>query len=135
MTTNKNHQSNGSEPNGVWRRWRQKVYVANTPSHGRGVFAKRSISPGEVVLVFTGRKLRRADLYDEEIYLHSLQIGLDEYLSPSGGEDDYINHSCDPNTMMQGKRRLVALRRISASEQITVDYSSFTDHEGFEMEC
>ena len=119
-----------------WRRWRRKVYVTMTAHNGQGVFARRQISPGEVVLMFTGRRLSLAEVKrDEERYVHSLQIGPDAYLSPSGGEDDYINHSCDPNTMMQGNRRLVALQAIAPGEEITVDYSSFTDHEGFEMDC
>lgn len=127
-----------SPANGLaaWRRWRRKVYVAMTSHNGQGVFARRQISPGEVVLAFTGKRLRLSEAQrDEDTYIHSLQIGPDACLSPSGGEDDYVNHSCDPNTMLQGSRRLVALRAIAPGEEITVDYSSFTDHEGFEMDC
>jgi len=114
-----------------WRRWRRKVYVTMTAHNGQGVFARRQISPGEVVLMFTGRRLSLAEVKrDEERYVHSLQIGPDAYLSPSGGEDDYINHSCDPNCEAvdeDGRIFIEAIRTIAAGEELGYDYGITLD--------
>lgn len=125
-----------SPPRGkLWRRWRRKVYVGPTASNGWGVFAHQAVKPGEVVLVFSGPRLRRTDLLTHYAYAHSLQIGTDDFLGPSGGEDDFVNHACEPNTTLCGRRSLVALHHIEAGEEITVDYATLTHDPGWCMAC
>jgi SET domain-containing protein len=50
---------------------------------------------------------------------------------------NYINHSCEPNAGYDGVDAIVALRRISAGEEICMDYGTFSfsfDHE-FKCTC
>lgn len=50
---------------------------------------------------------------------------------------NFINHSCEPNTGYDGADAIVALRRISAGEEICMDYGTFSfsfDHE-FTCRC
>jgi len=50
---------------------------------------------------------------------------------------NFINHSCEPNAGYDGAGAIVALRRISAGEEIRMDYGTFTfsfDHE-FSCTC
>ena len=45
---------------------------------------------------------------------------------------NFINHSCEPNAGYDGGDAIVALRRISAGEEIRMDYGTFSfsfDHE------
>ena len=46
----------------------------------------------------------------------------------------FINHSCDPNVGFAGNVVLVAMRDISADEELTTDYAMF-DSSDEEMEC
>jgi uncharacterized protein len=46
----------------------------------------------------------------------------------------FINHSCEPNVGFAGNIVLVAMRDISAGEELTTDYALFDDYDG-EMEC
>lgn len=61
-----------------------------------------------------------------------LQISNKYFIGPSGGIDDQINHSCDPNCYLHivGKRAILySLYYIRAGVQLTFDYSlSSTDN-------
>lgn len=112
-----------------------KVAARKSPQHGTGVFAETAIAAGELILVFTGPLLTRVQLDPHDYHL---QIGDDLYLGPSGAADDYVNHSCDPNSGFIDGLRLVALRAIAAGEEITWDYSTAIDEEdftGFTCQC
>lgn len=97
---------------------------------GTGVFALRLIKPGRRLLEFTGPFLDRAAL--DKALEHAtvdsyLQVSADRYLGPSGGMDDFINHSCNPNCGLQfidARILLVSIRTIRRGEEITFDYAS-----------
>ena len=115
------------------------MFAMDQTLHGRAVFADRNISKGETVLVFKGELLHNADIvpgsYEEE---HSIQIGPDLYLGPSGELDDFVNHSCNPNAglkMIEGKLVLVALKKIKKRDEICFDYSTSMEEDRWEMEC
>lgn len=106
---------------------------------GRGVFAARSIPAGELIVRFTGPFLRYADTTPQT---YALQVGPDLYIGASGGFDDFINHSCDPNAGMhirgEGKDvtvHLHAVRDIVEAEEICFDYSTTMAEDDFEMPC
>lgn len=106
----------------------------------QGVFSKIPIRPQEIILEFTGKILKSEELppissSSEDRYL---QIDRDTYMGPSGSFDDYINHSCDPNTGLifrSGHIFLVALRDIPSGEEITWDYSTTMDEDDWEIPC
>lgn len=109
-------------------------------SNGRGVFAGERIFAGEEILKFSGDLIRRRDLpeihsQDEDYYL---QVGDNWFLGPSGEIDDYINHSCDPNTgvVIEGKTsKLVAIQDIGRGEEIRFDYSTTMYKPVLVMKC
>jgi SET domain-containing protein len=102
---------------------------------GRGVFAGRPIRAGEAFLRFTGPLLRYEQTTPQTL---ALQIGPDLYLGGSGGFDDCVNHSCEPNAGLKiagTDVTLIALRDIPAGEEISFDYSTTMDEDDFEMTC
>lgn len=114
--------------------------------YGKGVFAGRKFSRGEVIIEFTGDWFTYEEQYEpclvEDMYL---QVGENLFIGPSGGLDDFINHSCDPNAAIiigrQAGRQagrtilLVAIRDISADEEIAYDYSLLMIDDDWEMAC
>jgi hypothetical protein len=46
-----------------------------------------------------------------------------------------MNHSCEPNSVIMGRTRIVALRRIEVGEEVTFDYSTNVGWDGFSMRC
>lgn len=105
-----------------------KVVLESSDSHGKGVFACAAIVQGECIMTFAGALLSR-DQVDFDDY--HLQVGEDLYLGPSRGLDDYVNHSCEPNSGFRNGLDLVALRDILPSEEITWDYSTAIDESDF----
>lgn len=112
-----------------------KIEIRGSAQHGRGVFALCAIGPGEKILAFTGPVLSRAQLDPHDYHL---QIADEFYLGASGHADDYVNHSCAPNSAFVAGLELEALRAIAAGEEITWDYSTAideTDFPGFDCGC
>ena len=108
--------------------------------HGKGVFAKGKIDAGELILQFKGPllhadKLPRPYSAEKDYYL---QIGPEIFLGPSHDLDDYVNHSCDPNSgviIYSGVICLIAIIPISPGREITFDYSTTMDNFWWEMSC
>ena len=75
---------------------------------------------------------------------HYIQIGPNVYMGPSGKADDFVNHSCDPNSGLifeNNRIQLKAIRTLQAGEEINYDYSTTMDEAGiqdfgdWEMDC
>jgi hypothetical protein len=104
-------------------------------THGRGVFTEECIAATTRIIRFTGPLLRHAQTTPHTL---ALQIGPDLYMGASGGLDDFINHSCEPNagfTIEGTIADLYAIRDIAAGEEILFDYSTTLDEDDFTMAC
>ena len=56
----------------------------------------------------------------------------------SGGLDDLVNHSCNPNTglwQIDGTTYLISIRPIAETEELSFDYSTSMVDEPWGMEC
>ncbi|WP_228275215.1 SET domain-containing protein [Stakelama tenebrarum] len=107
---------------------------------GKAVFAARAFAEGERLMEFTGRLLP-ADQVPR--FAHGstdryVQVTRDHYMGPSGGLDDFVNHSCDPNTglrFVEDRVFLIAIRPIAAGEEIAWDYSTTLFESNWHMIC
>ena len=88
------------------------------------------------MLVFVGELLHEADLVDPD---HSIEIGPDLFLGPSGELDDFVNHSCDPNCglrMIDGELTLFAISEIPTGAELTFDYATcVSPADEWRMDC
>lgn len=132
-----------------WRRGRLHVLDPYTPASpfalgethlGKAVFAAQPFAAGDKIVAFTGRRLpahrlpRRMNGRGDRF----VQVARDAYLGPSGAIDDLINHSCAPNAGLcfdGDAAMLVAIRPITAGEEISWDYSTSLADAGWQMEC
>src|SRR5688572_21878726 len=73
----------------------KKIVRGDSPKHGVGGFAAQTIYRGETVVVFTGEVTHASET---DFSTYHLQVGEEHYIGPSGALDDFVNHSCDPNT-------------------------------------
>lgn len=113
----------------------QSLALKNVPAKGTGVFATRRFRAGEEVLQFVG-EVRDVDAFGD--LTHALQIGPRQFISSSGGLDDYVNHSCDPNCGIRdtdGRVVLFALVDIEKSSEITFDYATTQTGGFFVFDC
>lgn len=92
-----------------------KIYVAKSPIHGKGLFAKRKIKAGELIgnIDDTNPTTRNGP--------HVLWVSEDQGYRV-GGPLKYINHCNTPNAIYYNDLTVVALRDIAKDEEITHYY-------------
>lgn len=106
-----------------------RIYIRRIGKHNMGLFTLEAIDKGEVLLIFAGKvvDLNELRLLSPRERALSLQVHENLWQVPllSGHirePGDYINHCCDANGGMEDSTTLVAVRRIEAGEQVTMDY-------------
>lgn len=118
------------------------VESRSTAERGLGLFARRDFARDELIVVtlcqvvhWTGQ-----DEYNEQV--HPFQIEIDVVAIPRSAEISgmfSVNHSCSPNAGLRGQLSLVALRPITAGEEICYDYvmtdSDYFGKSVFQMDC
>jgi len=101
---------------------------------GKAIIASRNIFHGERVLKMSGPIVRRPqDLEMIEQKSHLIQINNSTYYDPVP-PGRFINHSCEPNTILSGTI-ILATRDIYSGEEITFDYSTTMDDEIYTLDC
>ncbi|KAG8190119.1 hypothetical protein JTE90_026689 [Oedothorax gibbosus] len=130
---------------------RETVGVYRSSIHGRGLFCKRNIDPGELVIEYAGEVIRsiltdkRERIYQSKgIGCYMFRIDDDEVVDATmhGNAARFINHSCEPNCFskvvtVDGKKHIVifALRRIMKGEELTYDYKFPLEEEKLPCHC
>ncbi|XP_058050480.1 histone-lysine N-methyltransferase 2A isoform X3 [Ahaetulla prasina] len=117
---------------------KEAVGVYRSPIHGRGLFCKRNIDAGEMVIEYAGNVIRsiltdkREKYYDSKgIGCYMFRIDDSEVVDATmhGNAARFINHSCEPNCYsrvinIDGQKHIVifAMRKIYRGEELTYDY-------------
>ncbi len=108
---------------------------------GRGLTALATIGAGEIVAIKGGHIVTTAVLQSLPERLRNSEIQIADGFHLAALEEAeyepvmlFINHSCEPNVGFAGNIILVAMRDISAGEELTTDYALFDDHDAA-MEC
>ncbi|XP_036116120.1 histone-lysine N-methyltransferase 2A [Molossus molossus] len=117
---------------------KEAVGVYRSPIHGRGLFCKRNIDAGEMVIEYAGNVIRSIQTDKREKYYDSKGIGcymfrIDDSevvdATMHGNAARFINHSCEPNCYsrvinIEGQKHIVifAMRKIYRGEELTYDY-------------
>jgi uncharacterized protein len=119
-----------------------KTEVRESKIHGRGLFATAGIGKDEIVAVKGGHIVDRKTLREKITpVLGPVEIQIDDdlFIAPVTEEERelsmlYLNHSCDPNLGVRGEISFVAMRDISAGEELTHDWA-MTDNDDYSVEC
>ena len=119
-----------------------KTEIRESKIHGRGLFATADIAKDEMVAV-KGGHIVDGKILREKItpILGPVEIQIDDdlFIAPVSYEERelsmlYLNHSCDPNLGLRGEITFVAMREISAGEELTHDWA-MTDNNNYSVEC
>lgn len=117
-----------------------RIIVKNSPIHGKGVYATRTIRKGTRIVEYTGERIshdegsrRYAD--DPAERPHVLLFTVDDEVvidaARGGNEARFINHSCEPNceAVEEGGRIFIeAIKTIHEGDELVYDYR--LDREG-----
>lgn len=109
------------------------IIVKKSKIIGKGVFANRNFSKGEVVLKWKPKLIKKSDIKNlskkDKTYVE--KIGNKFYLMQS--PERFVNHSCEPNTNVKNSCD-VAIRNIKKGEEITSNYFN-KEAESFKCKC
>nr|XP_015192943.1 PREDICTED: histone-lysine N-methyltransferase 2A isoform X3 [Lepisosteus oculatus] len=130
---------------------KEAVGVYRSAIHGRGLFCKRNIDAGEMVIEYSGNVIRSVLTDKREKYYDGKGIGcymfrIDDYevvdATMHGNAARFINHSCEPNCYsrvinIDGQKHIVifALRKIYRGEELTYDYKFPIEDAGNKLPC
>lgn len=113
------------------------VLFKNSSIAGRGVFARKSIEPGEVVVAYAPKQ-KRVDMDDPEAIaaadtkltlLSERRFVIIPDTSVAGGW--LCNHGCSPNAAIysDGEGRIQCTRPIAPGQEVTIFYGWVTQNE------
>jgi uncharacterized protein len=110
-------------------RERKLVSTRNSKIHGFGVFANKSIGPGQVLARYGGKILSSDEIKRElaagNRYLLELPDGKVLDGSTSNELGRFFNYSCDPSAHLEYRQEvpvIISSRAIARDEEITIDY-------------
>ncbi|RQZ05384.1 SET domain-containing protein-lysine N-methyltransferase [Burkholderia sp. Bp9031] len=116
-----------------------RIVVRRSPIHGRGVFARRDLTAGEMLLEYVGERIDwevainrpPADPANpDHTFFFDLGDGRVIDGAAAGNSSRWINHSCAPNCEAEdrdGRIFIRALRAIDAGDEISIDYALAVD--------
>ena len=114
---------------------RNGLHIQVVNGQGLGVFTRRRYQQEDLILEFSGDE---TPLNQISNFTHYMQISPQMYLGPSHQMDDYVNHSCDPNSAVYFQNNVMvlrALRQIEINEQLSFDYGTIIFNEPTVFEC
>lgn len=110
-----------------------KAKVRSSSIHKKGIFAKKLIKKGEIISVSGGyiiekreyKNLLKKDSKFFRAYVTKVADGfyLGCFKKKDLEDEDFFNHSCNPNAGFKGQIVMVAMRDIKPGEEITYDYA------------
>lgn len=117
--------------------------VRPSPSAGMGLFSTARMEAGQRIVEYLGEKITKAESAARRAAHNNYIFHLDYRHDIDGASLDntarYINHSCDPNSMIElaeGRIFVVAARAIEAGEELTFDYGfDASEYERFPCNC
>ncbi|XP_063041492.1 histone-lysine N-methyltransferase 2B isoform X2 [Engraulis encrasicolus] len=130
---------------------KEAVGVYRSPIHGRGLFGKRNIEAGEMLIEYAGNVIRAVLTDKREKHYDRKGIGcymfrIDDFdvvdATMHGNAARFINHSCEPNCYsrvinVDGQKHIVifALRKIYRGEELTYDYKFPKEDANSKLHC
>jgi hypothetical protein len=118
-----------------------KIEVRENTLSGRGVVAVTDIARDEIVAIKAGHIVSRDEIGQVTAAAGDLALQIDDdfYIAPRIPEEArdmsvFINHSCDPNVGFRGQVVYVAMRDITAGEELCHDYA-MERSDDYYLEC
>jgi SET domain-containing protein len=110
--------------------------IKRSKINGDGLYSTRLIKKGSRIGLIQGETVI-VKKFTEKLSQQSLNwIGIGRYswIDTKNSPFKFINHSCDPNAYILGKKTVVALKRVEPSDEVTMDYSLTEADEGWSIE-
>lgn len=111
------------------------LIIRSSAIHAAGCYTTSRIRKGTLVVEYTGPRISKDEAdekYADSPTTYLFGVGDGATVIDGHGTAMFINHSCDPNCETEeidGKIWIIALRDISAGEELTYDYNLYDGDE------
>ena len=113
------------------------LHIKDSPIQGKGLFSDVYIKNGTVLCHISGQKIQHS--YDPALSAQNpnwIGTGYEEWLILGPGDIAiFLNHSCNPNVIINEKLELIAMTSIKVNEELLLDYSTTELDPYWKMEC
>ncbi len=111
------------------------LYLKTSKINGTGLHTSKKIARGSRIGNIVGEVIivKKWTPYLSKISPNWIGIGRYSWINTKNSPFKFINHSCEPNTYILGKRTFIALKPIQAGEELTMDYSFTEADKGWEI--
>lgn len=111
--------------------------VKDSPIQGKGLFTEVYVSKATILFEIMGKRFQHD--YDPSLSQQNpnwIGIGHEEWLELGPGDIAiYLNHSCNPNVIINGKLQLITMKPLKAQEELLLDYSTTELDPYWKMDC
>jgi hypothetical protein len=114
------------------------LYIKDSSIQGVGVFSGVNLAAGTILFEIKGERVVHPeyDPYLADKNPNWMGIGYCEWIiMPTNHHGLYINHSCNPNVIVNDKLQVVTFTPVKAHEELTMDYSTTELDPDWKMEC
>lgn len=111
------------------------LLIRSSAIHAAGCYTTAPIRKGTQVVEYTGPRITKEEAdekYEESPTTYLFGVGDGSMVIDGHGTAMFINHSCDPNCEteeIEGKVWIIAIRNITAGEELTYDYNLYDGDE------
>lgn len=101
------------------------LFIKKSPINGSGLHTKLAFNTNDKIGTIHGdiEIVKKFTPTLAALSWNWIGAGRYSWINTQHSPFRYINHSCNPNTYIQGKRQVIALKKIRADEELTMDYS------------
>jgi hypothetical protein len=114
----------------------QLITISDSGIHGVGLFSTADILRNQVLGQIEDQQVQFAvgDAEESERIKNWIGLGADEWIDTSNSIFRFINHSCEPNVVLFG-RKVVATKDIRSGDEVVMDYSLTDADEHWNIRC
>ena len=114
------------------------LYIKDSFIQGVGVFSGVNLAAGTILFEIKGERVVHPeyDPYLADKNPNWMGIGYCEWIIMYPNHNGlYVNHSCNPNVIVNDKLQVVTFTPVKAHEELTMDYSTTELDPDWQMEC
>jgi uncharacterized protein len=115
----------------------ETIYVAPSAIDKVGIFSSQPLRSGDTVFCVTGQYVRNEFSVEfSQMGPNWIGISRELWLDPDlTNPMTFMNHSCEPNSIVTEGLKVIALRDVEAGEEIVMDYSTTEIDPFWKMDC
>ena len=115
----------------------KQLHTKTSAIVGTGLYVSESVKKGETIGYING-PIEVVRSFSKKLSVKSMNwIGVGRYswINTEHSPYRFINHSCEPNTAIVTKRKVIAVRDIKANSELTLDYSLNEADPDWSIDC